>query len=78
MYESRAHNAITAPNFCGINATIISILDIGGECIVDPLTDGHLPMRAMMGLTGAAVTNNVIARALRLYINQQFVANYLP
>ena len=40
----------------------------------------------MMGLTGAAVINNAIgANATRtswaqkrLYLNQQFVANYLP
>ncbi len=86
VYESTANTAITVPNFCGVNATIVSILDIDGDCIVDPLTDGLLLTRAMMGLTGAAVTNNAIGAGatrttwaqIRAYINQQFVANYLP
>ena len=86
VYEGTPNTAITVPNFCGVNATIVSILDIDGDCIVDPLTDGLLLTRAMMGLTGAAVTNNAIGAGatrtsweqIRLYINQQFVANYLP
>ena len=65
---------------------IVSILDIDGDCIVDPLTDGLLLARAMMGLTGTAVTNSAIGAGatrtswaqIRLYLNQQFVANYLP
>ena len=86
VYESVANTAIIVPNFCGVNATIVSTLDIDGDCIVDPLTDGLLLARAMMELTGTAVTNNAIganaARTswaqIRLYLNQQFVANYLP
>ena len=86
VYEGTPNTANTAPNFCGVNATIVSTLDIDGDRIVDPLTDGLLLARAMMGLTGAAVINNAIganaARTswaqIRLYLNQQFVANYLP
>lgn len=86
VYESTPNAAITVPNFCGVNATIVSILDIDGDCIVDPLTDGLLLTRAMLGLTGTAVTNNAIGAnatrtswaQIRLYLNQQFVANYLP
>ena len=86
VYESVANTAIIVPNFCGTNATIVSILDIDGDRIVDPLTDGLLLASAMMGLTGAAVTNSAIGAGatrtswaqIRLYLNQQFVANYLP
>ena len=86
VYEGAANTAITVPNFCGVNAMIVSILDIDGDCIVDPLTDGLLLTRAMMGLTGTAATNNAIGTGatrtsweqIRLYLNQQFVANYLP
>lgn len=86
VYESTANTAITVPNFCGVNATIVSILDIDGDCIVDPLTDGLLLTRAMMGLAGTAVINNALGvgatrttwEQIRLYLNQQFVANYLP
>jgi hypothetical protein len=61
-------------------------MDIDGDCIVDPLTDGLLLTRAMMGLTGTAVTKNAISTGatraswaqIRRYLNQQFVANYLP
>lgn len=81
VYES---TAIIVPNSCGVNATIVSILDIDGNCIVDPLTDSLLLTRAMIGMTGTAVTNNAIGAnatrtswaQIRLYINQQFVANY--
>ena len=86
MYEGTPNAANTAPSSCGVNAIIVSALDIDGDCTVDPLTDGLLLTRAMMGLTGTAVTNNAIgtnaARTswaqIRLYLNQQFVANYLP
>ena len=86
VYEGTPNTANTAPNFCGVNATIVSILDIDGDCIVDPLTDGLLLTRAMMGLTGTAVTNSASGAGatrtswaqIRLYLNQQFVANYLP
>jgi hypothetical protein len=36
VYESTANTAIIVPNFCGVNATIISVLDIDGNCTVDP------------------------------------------
>ena len=62
VYESVANTAIIVPNFCGTNASIISILDIDGDCVVEPLTDGLLLTRAMMGLTVAAVTNNANGR----------------
>ena len=86
VYEGTPNAANTAPSFCGVNAIIVSALDIDGDRIVDPLTDGLLLARAMMGLTGAAVTNNAIGAGatrtswaqIRLYLNQQFVANYLP
>jgi hypothetical protein len=50
------------------------------------LTFGLLLTRTMMGLTGTAATNNAIGAGatrtswaqIRLYINQQFAANYLP
>jgi len=86
VYEGTPNTANTAPNFCGVNATLVSTLDIDGDCIVDPLTDGLLLTRAMIGLTCTAVTNNAIGAnatrtswaQIRLYLNQQFVANYLP
>jgi hypothetical protein len=86
VYEGASNTTITVPNFCGVNATLVSILDIDGDCIVDPLTDGLLLTRAMLGLTGTAVTNNAIGAGatrtswaqIRRDLNQQFVANYLP
>ena len=35
-------------------------LDIDGNNIIDPLTDGLIALRAMFGLTGAAVTNGAV------------------
>ena len=86
VYEGTRNATNTVPNFCGVDATIVSILDIDGDCIVDPLTDDLLLARAMMGLTGTAVITNAIGAnatrtswaQMRLYLNQQFVANYLP
>lgn len=86
VYESVPNTAITVPNSCGINATPVSTLDIDGNCAVDPLTDGLLLSRAMMGLTGTAVTNGAIGAGatrttwaqIRLYLNQQFASNYSP
>ena len=40
VYEGTPNAANTAPSFCGVNATIVSTLDIDGDCIVGPLTDG--------------------------------------
>ena len=86
VYEGTPNTAISVPNFCGVNATIFSILDIDGDCIVDSLPDGLLLTRAMIGLTDATATNSAIGAnatrttwaQIRLYLNQQFVANYLP
>jgi len=86
VYESTPNKAITVPNSCGVNATPVSTLDIDGNCVVDPLTDGLLLSRAMMGLVGNAVTNGAVGAGatrttweqIRGYLLAQFGANYLP
>jgi hypothetical protein len=60
VYESAANTAMTVPGLCGASATLVSTLDIDGNCAVDPLTDGLLLTRTMLGLTGTAVTSNAV------------------
>ena len=78
VHERIAHTANTVPQFCSVNGAIVSILNMDGNRIVDPLTDGLLRSRAMKGLTGATVTNNAIlavatgrsSAQMRFYIDQ--------
>lgn len=61
-------------------------LDIDGNGQVDPLTDAVLSMRAMFGLTGAAVTSGAVGanagrndwNRIRTFLNYNCGTNYLP
>jgi hypothetical protein len=58
------------------------VMDIDGDGIVDPTRDGVVLMRAMLGLTGAAVTDGVTLPGpvsnwvgIRAYLNSRCAAN---
>lgn len=61
-------------------------LDIDGSGSTSPLSDGLILMRAMLGLTGTAVTNGAVAPganratwpAIRAYLNTRCGMNFSP
>jgi hypothetical protein len=67
----------SAKFFVGTGTSGGCALDVDGNNTVDPLTDGLLLMRAMLGMTGTAVTDNAVGAsparqdwtAIRSYLN---------
>ena len=61
-------------------------LDVDGNGTKDPLTDGLLIMRALLGFTGTAVTDNALGatpargdwNAIRAYLNGNCGTNFAP
>ena len=76
------------PGFWGavIGPLPLCLLDIDGDGNAGALTDGLMLIRAMFGLTGAAVTNNAVTpgvgrdnwTAIRNYLNASCGGNYAP
>jgi hypothetical protein len=66
--------------------TVGCTLDLDGNGATDALTDGLLQMRALFGLTGAAVTNGALGTsptrpnwtAIRNYLNANCGTNFAP
>lgn len=80
-------NLITAN--CTVIATFpdVGCLDVDGNGVVDPLTDGLMLLRAMFGLTGTSVTNSAIGTGtpsrttwttIRTFLNANCGMNFAP
>jgi hypothetical protein len=52
-------------------------LDLDGNGVVDPLTDGLMLLRAQFGLTGTAVTNGAIANPTPPRSTWSAIRNYM-
>jgi len=73
---------VTTGPLIGVNCS----LDVDGNGGIDPLTDGLLLMRAMFGLTGAAVTGGAIGAmpsrsdwaSIRTYLNGNCGTSFGP
>ena len=85
-------NGATVPATPGVRTTWgqispyvhLAALNLDGSGNTDAATDGVLLLRAMFGLTGAAVTNGVTLSSgrtwadIRTYLNTQCGGNFLP
>lgn len=87
--QSRVSNTVIdigAVEYQGVPNVPPCTLDVDGNGLLDPLTDGLMIVRAMFGLTGTAVTSGALSGTparntwalVRAYLNGSCGANFAP